>query len=86
MEGSVYRFRVSSSNNSGDDQFSTPIEIKTLRTNPPAIENAPAVKIEAKEAIINWKQSKLNDIPWYHGSMVKMINFDFRSNAKRSSI
>ena len=57
LEGSVYRFRISSSNNSGDGQFSAPIEIKTLRTNPPAIKNAPAVKIEAKEAIINWSQS-----------------------------
>lgn len=57
LEGSVYRFRISSSNNSGDGQFSAPIEIKTLRTNPPAIKNAPAVKIEAREAIINWSQS-----------------------------
>ena len=84
LEGSVYRFRISSSNNSGDGQFSAPIEIKTLRTNPPAIKNAPAVKIEAKEAIINWSQS-------LNGKSKAIFSFfdlfsDFRSYAKRSSI
>ena len=88
LEGSVYRFRISSSNNSGDGQFSAPIEIKTLRTNPPVIKNAPAVKIEAKEAIINWSQSLTGKsltilVAYYFFLWIILI---FRSNAKRSSI
>ena len=55
-EASVYKFRISASNNSGDGQFSAPIEIKTTRAAPPLIKQAPHVTIESGEALVNWAQ------------------------------
>ena len=57
LEGSVYKFRISASNNSGDGQFSAPIEIKTTRAAPPPIKSAPSVTIDQREAVVNWASS-----------------------------
>ena len=55
-EGSLYRFRISAWNESGDGYFSPSIEIKTLRANPPHIKTAPQVRLENKDAIASWSQ------------------------------
>ena len=56
QEGTVYRFRVAASNNSGDGHFSTPVEISTPRAPPPNIKGAPTVEIleETECAQISW--------------------------------
>ena len=66
LEGSIYRFRVSASNSSGDGPFSSIFEVTTPRCPPPTLRRAPlvATNVESRSATITWtiENAALSDL------------------------